>query len=136
METFNTTYLGEYRTEATHVRSSSKLITDAPVDNNGKGEAFSPTDLVATALTSCMLTIMDMTATAHGFSLRHATVKTSKIMASNPRRISEIDIEFDMSSANYSDRERKILQKAAEHCPVAHSIHPDIKVNIVYKFSE
>lgn len=128
METVRTEYKGEYRTEATHVLSSQKIITDAPLDNNGKGEAFSPTDLVAAALGSCMLTIMDMTARAHGFSLVSAKVRTTKVMAANPRRISEIVIEMDLTAGQYSDRERNILETAARHCPVAKSIHPDIKV--------
>lgn len=134
METIRTTYKGDYRTEALHVKSSEKITTDAPIDNNGKGEAFSPTDMVATALTSCMLTIMDMTANAHGFSVGFATAKTTKIMASSPRRISEITIAFDMSEKEYNDKERKILEMAAKHCPVAKSIHPDIKVEVSFNY--
>jgi putative redox protein len=128
METSKTEYLGGYRTQATHLLSSQTIITDAPIDNNGKGEAFSPTDLVATALSSCMLTIMDMTASTHNFSLERAAVKTTKIMASNPRRIAEIIIDFDLKGSSYTNKQKAILENAAKHCPVAKSIHPDIKV--------
>ena len=128
METSKTEYLGGYRTRATHLLSSQTIITDAPIDNNGKGEAFSPTDLVASALSSCMLTIMDMTAGTHNFSLEKALVKTTKIMASNPRRIAEIVIDFDLRGSHYTNKQKAILENAAKHCPVAKSIHPDIKV--------
>lgn len=129
METVKTIYQGEYRTQATHLLSSQSIITDAPTDNNGKGEAFSPTDLVATALGSCMLTIMDMTANTHGFSLDHITVRTTKIMASNPRRIAEIVMDFDFNKEYpYTSKQKVILENAAKYCPVAKSIHPDIKV--------
>lgn len=134
METVRTTYKGDYRTEAVHVLSSQQIITDAPLDNNGKGEAFSPTDLVAAALCSCMLTIMDMTAQAQGFSLGPTTAKTTKVMASAPRRISHIIIEFDLSARSYSDKERKTLEAAARHCPVAKSIHPDIAVDVTFGY--
>jgi len=128
METSKTEYLGGYRTQATHLLSSQTIITDAPLDNNGKGEAFSPTDLVATALSSCMLTIMDITAGNHDFSLEKASVKTTKIMAANPRRITEIIIDFDIRGYSYTNKQKAILENAAKHCPVAKSIHPDIKV--------
>jgi putative redox protein len=132
METIRTEYQGEYRTEATHILSQQKLITDAPLDNNGKGQAFSPTDLVATALTSCMLTLMDMTANTHGFSLGYVSAKTTKVMASAPRRISQIIIVFDLSAAVYTERQKKILKTAADNCPVFKSIHPDIEVQATY----
>lgn len=134
METVRTVYTGDYRTEATHVLSSQKIITDAPVDNNGKGEAFSPTDLVATALCSCMITLMDITAHGKGFSLGEVKAKTTKIMAANPRRISEIIIEFDLTARSYSDKEKAILENAARHCPVAKSIHSDIKVDVSFHY--
>lgn len=134
METIRTTYLGEYRTQATHVLSSQTLITDAPIDNKGKGEAFSPTDLVATALTSCMLTLMDMTANSSGFSLGKVSCKTTKIMASDPRRIARIIIDFDLSQKEYTVRERRILEAAAKNCPVNKSIHPDIQVDVSFNY--
>ncbi len=134
METSKTIYLGGYRTHATHLLSSQTIITDAPVDNNGKGEAFSPTDLVATSLSSCMLTIMDITAVNKGFSLKRADVTTTKVMAANPRRISEIIIDFDLSGGNYTDKQKSILENAARHCPVAKSIHPDIMVKTTFNY--
>lgn len=134
METSKTKYLGGYRTQATHLLSSQTIITDAPLDNNGKGEAFSPTDLVATALSSCMLTLMDITAFNNGFSLKSADVATTKIMAANPRRISEIIIDFDLTGGNYTERQKSILENAAKHCPVAKSIHPDIKVKTTFNY--
>jgi len=134
METSKTEYLGGYRTQATHLLSSQTIITDAPLDNKGKGEAFSPTDLVATALSSCMLTLMDITANNHGFTLEKAKVKTTKVMAANPRRISEVIIDFDLTGGNYSDKQKSILENAAKHCPVAKSIHPDIKVQTTFNY--
>jgi uncharacterized OsmC-like protein len=134
METVRTTYLGGYRTQATHMLSSQQIITDAPLDNNGKGEAFSPTDLVSAALTSCMITLMDITANGKGFSLGDLAAKTTKIMAANPRRISQVIIEFDLSAKQYTERERVILEQSAKHCPVAKSIHPDIKLDVQFHY--
>ncbi len=134
METVKTQYKGGYRTQAIHVQSSSEIITDAPTDNNGKGEAFSPTDLVATALTSCMLTLMDMTAHKYDFSVGKVSAKTTKIMAANPRRISGIIIHFDLSDASYSEQQRTILERAAKTCPVALSIHPDIQLDVQFDY--
>lgn len=134
METVKTTYIGGFRTEAIHLKSGQKIITDAPVDNNGKGEAFSPTDLVAAALASCMITLMDITATGKGFSLGDVEAKTTKIMASDPRRISGIVIDFNLSAKQYSQREKQILEVAARNCPVAKSIHPDIDVDVTFNF--
>lgn len=134
METVITTYKGEYRTEATHVLSSQKIITDAPLDNQGKGEAFSPTDLVAAALTSCMLTLMDITANANGFSLGKVDAKTTKVMASAPRRVAEIIIVFDLGPKTYTDKQKEILERAAHNCPVAKSIHPDIKLDVTFNY--
>ena len=134
METVRTIYKGEYRTEATHVLSSQKIITDAPIDNQGKGEAFSPTDLVAASLASCMLTLMDITANANGFSLGKVQAKTTKVMAAAPRRIAEIIIDFDLSPKTYTDKQKEILERAAHNCPVAKSIHPDIKQDVTFNY--
>jgi len=108
-ETIKTTYIGELRTEVTHVRSGNKLITDAPLDN--KGEAFSPTDLLATSLGSCMLTIMGIAAKEHGFNIDGTKVKIWKIMESNPRCVGEIKIELTFPKKNYSENEKKLLKK-------------------------
>jgi len=127
METTHTIYLGELRTEATHVRSGVKLITDAPPDNQGKGASFSPSDLLATALGSCMLTIMGIAARTHGINIDGTKISITKIMAANPRRVSEVHISFEMPAINYTDKEKSILELAARTCPVALSVHPDIK---------
>jgi putative redox protein len=134
METAKTVYLGELRTEATHVRSGNKIITDAPPDNKGKGEYFSPTDLVATALGSCIFTIMGIAAREHGFSIDGAKCSITKIMAENPRRIGEIKIEFDFTAADYSDKQKKILELCVKTCPVALSLREDLYQNVKLNF--
>ena len=126
-------YLGDLRTESTHLQSGEKIITDAPVDNNGKGEAFSPTDLLATSLGNCMLTIMGMRANDHGIDIDGTTCSIKKVMAANPRRVSEIHAELKLSGT-YSDEEKKILENAALTCPVFFSLHPDIVKNISFSY--
>lgn len=133
MATIETLYLGDLRTEATHVRSGNKIVTDAPVDNHGKGEFFSPTDLVAAALGSCMLTLMDQAAARMNIDLRGTRVEITKVMASDPRRIGEIVIDLYLP-AQYGDKEKTILQRAAETCPVLRSLHPDLKQTITYHY--
>lgn len=133
-ETIKTKYIGELRTEATHVQSKNKLITDAPLDNKGKGEAFSPTDLLATSLGSCMLTIMGISAREHGFNIDGTKVNIWKIMESNPRRVGEIKIEFTFPKNNYSEKEKKFIEKAAFTCPVNLSLHPDLKKTIIFNY--
>lgn len=133
--TITTEYLGQLRTQAEHVRSGNKLITDAPVDNKGKGEYFSPTDLLATSLTSCIFTIMGIKAEAAGFSIDGATAKTWKIMAANPRRVDEIKVEFDFKMCNLTDKQKNILNKLVKASPVPLSVHQELKQNIVLKFS-
>lgn len=136
METVRTKYISDLRTEATHVRSGVKLTTDAPVDNQGKGEFFSPTDLLATSLGSCMLTIMGIAARTHGFNIDGAEVSITKIMGTDPRRVVEIVVELTFPHNNYSAKERKLLELSAKECPVANSLHPDLKQNIIFKFKE
>jgi len=132
MQTSKITYKGNLRTEATHLSSGNVIISDAPVDNHGKGEAFSPTDLLATSLALCMLTIMGIVANNNQIEIIGTEVFVTKIMASNPRRVSEIIVEVNMPKANYSDKEKKLLENAAITCPVAKSLHPDIKQEIVF----
>jgi putative redox protein len=134
MITVSTIYKGNLRTEATHVRSGQSIITDAPLDNNGKGEAFSPSDLLSAALGSCMMTIMGIAANNHGFSIEGTRVEVTKVMASNPRRVSEIQVNIFMPPTAYTDSHRRILEAAAKTCPVALSLHPDINqvLNIHY----
>lgn len=120
-------YLGELRVEATHLASGEIMITDAPIDNNGKGEAFSPTDTVATALATCMLTIMGIRAEKKNLDIQGATAEISKIMDSNPRRISKIEIKITMPKIGIEENFRELLEMAAKSCPVAQSLHPDIE---------
>lgn len=129
------TYEGNLRTVATHINSRNSIETDAPLDNNGKGERFSPTDLVATALASCMLTIMGMKAPALQVDLTGVKVEVEKIMAPDPRRISGLNLTFHFPEGLKTDeKQRVILERAAHTCPVFYSIHPDIKVNVVFNY--
>lgn len=134
METAHTIYLGNLRTKATHLQSGTEIITDAPIDNQGKGEAFSPTDLVATALGSCMMTIMGIAARTHGFNVDGTRLRITKIMKSDPRRIGEVVIDLDFPKIEYTEKQKKILQISAETCPVALSLHPDLKQTVRLNF--
>jgi uncharacterized OsmC-like protein len=125
-------YNGALRTTCTHLQSGQSIITDAPVDNNGKGEAFSPTDLVATALATCMITVMGIKANTNGWNIDGAELHVTKIMASEPRRISEVIVEISMPKGDYDEKTRTILEHTARTCPVAHSLHPDLKQTIVF----
>ena len=135
MTKMKTIYLGNLRTEAEHLQSGNKLVTDAPLDNNGKGEFFSPTDLFATSLGCCMLTIMGMSAETYGFKLDGATVETEKIMGTNPRRIVEIHLDINFpKDANYTDQQKRVIEAAARTCPVANSLSPEIKKIINFNY--
>ena len=134
METLKIKYVGDLRTEALHIASGANLITDAPLDNHGRGEAFSPTDLLCSALGSCMLTIMGIAANAHQFELKGAEVKVTKIMASQPRRVGEIIVDFHFPDLSFSDKQLKILEQAAYTCPVYLSLHPEIIKTIRFNF--
>jgi putative redox protein len=126
-------YKGNLRTEATHLQSQTLIETDAPVDNHGKGERFSPTDIVATALGSCMLTIMGIKARDMQVNLEGTTIEIKKIMADNPRRIGGIEVLFTFPNSIQTDeKQRAVLERAALTCPVAKSIHPDIQVNVQF----
>lgn len=128
MHTAEVIYLGNLRTSATHVRSGNSMLTDAPVDNQGKGEYFSPTDTVATAVATCMLTTMGIAANAHGIALDDCRADSTKFMAANPRRISKVEINIYFSpEIIYTEKQRHILELAAKSCPVALSLHPDIE---------
>ena len=126
-------YLGDLRTSAIHIASAKNIITDAPIDNQGKGEAFSPTDTVATALASCLLTIMGIKARDLNVDIKNTTAEVAKTMASKPRRISEIQITVNFTKS-YDQRIKKILEKAALACPVSNSLHPDLKQNILFNW--
>ena len=128
MATSKVTYLGGLRTQAIHLQSGTEIITDAPVDNQGKGEAFSPTDLLATSFANCMLTIMGIAALTHEIDMDGTTVEVTKVMAAEPRRVAEIHVNFSFpKKEEYSDKQKKILEHAALTCPVHYSLHPDIK---------
>ena len=135
MATVETVYLGELRTEATHVRSGEKIITDAPVDNQGKGEAFSPTDLLATALGSCMLTVMGIAAREQKVSIDGTTCSITKNMGTEPRRVAEVQITFNFPANDYTDKVKIILERAAHTCPVSKSLHPDLKETLVFNWA-
>lgn len=133
MATIKTIYLGDLRTEITHVQSGNKVITDAPTDNNGKGEYISPTDMVAAALGSCMMTLMAIAARRLEIELKGTRIEIQKVMAADPRRIAEIRLDFYFPG-EYSEKDRKILERAAETCPVGKSLHPDLKQVVNYHY--
>ncbi len=134
MTTISSRYAGNLRTEATHLASGNTIITDAPVDNNGRGEAFSPTDLVGAALGSCMMTIMGIVAERNQIDLEGMNLQITKIMAAQPRRIAEIILTFTMPSKPYSEKERALLENAARTCPVALSLHPDVVQTVEFVY--
>jgi len=126
-------YLGELRTSSMHLQSGTEILTDAPTDNHGRGEAFSPTDLVTNSLATCMITIMAIKARDMDLELKGTTAEVTKIMAAEPRRISEIHINFEMN-LDADDKTKTILERAAMTCPVYHSLHPDIKKMIIFNW--
>ena len=127
-------YVGELRTESTHLKSSNVIITDAPTDNNGKGNAFSPTDLVASALCSCMTTVMGICANKNQFDLPNSTAHITKVMSSNPRRISKIIVEINFDSNNLSEQNIEKLIAVAKGCPVAQSLSSDLVQEVRFNF--
>lgn len=135
MSTSKVEYLGNLRTEATHLQSGTKIITDAPVDNCGKGESFSPTDLVVTAYASCMLTIIGIFCDNNGLKFENGSATITKVMASAPRRISEIHIEMDLKGNGWNEKEQVQVTRAAKACPVAHSVHDEILIVIDFTFA-
>jgi putative redox protein len=134
MVTMTATYLGELRTEATHLKSGNKIITDAPPDNNGKGEAFSPTDLTCASLNSCMMTLMGMLANRENIDLRGMRSEIVKIMAANPRKIAEIQITFTHENLQATELQKEKLRRAALTCPVALSLDNSIKQTVEFNF--
>ena len=128
MATSRVTYIPFLRTSAVHEKSGSVIETDAPTDNNGKGELFSPTDLVATALSSCILTIIGIYCEANKINFTGAETEVTKIMESNPRRIGEIILKMDFSANNWDDKTFEKVMRAGKACPVAHSLNENIKI--------
>ena len=133
MPTSEVTYLGDLRTSSVHLQSGNTIITDAPLDNNGKGEAFSPTDTVANSLASCMFTVMGIKARDLGVDFSGSKAQVTKIMAAEPRRISEIHVVFQMNLSP-NDKTKAILERTAMTCPVHYSLHPDIKREIIFNW--
>ena len=133
MATSKVTYLGDLRTSSIHLVSGSEIISDAPIDNNGKGEAFSPTDTVANALASCMFTVMGIKARDLDVDFSNSTAEVTKVMGTDPRRITEIHVTFDMN-ITVSEKDKTILERTAMTCPVFNSLHPDIKKEVVFNW--
>ena len=127
-------YIGDLRTKAEHLKSGVVWNTDAPVDNMGKGESFSPTDMLATALGSCMLTIMGIKANQHNLDIKNTKVEVRKKMGENPRMISKIELKIIFSN-DIEIKYRKLLERAAHQCPVSKSIHPNIDESVEFIYS-
>ncbi|AWG25632.1 OsmC family protein [Flavobacterium kingsejongi] len=131
--TSKVTYLGDLRTSSIHINSGSEIISDAPLDNNGKGEAFSPTDTVANALASCMMTVMGIKARDMGVDFTGSTAAVTKHMQADPRRISKIEIVFEMTLAA-DEKTKTILERTALTCPVHQSLHPEIEKVVTFNW--
>jgi len=128
MATAKIEYLGELRTQCTHVSSGTQIQTDAPVDNKGRGECFSPTDLVATAYGSCMLTIMGIYCQEHGIPMAHGTMEVTKIMDANPRRIGKLLFTIDLTQNNWDQATAEKVIRAGKACPVAKTLGDNVEV--------
>ena len=135
MTTAKVTYQGDLRTQSIHLQSNNQIITDAPTDNHGKGEAFSPTDLLASSLASCMLTIMGIKADSMALDISGTTAEVTKVMTTEPRRVSEVHLEIQFQQS-FDARTQKVLEQAALTCPVAKSIHPDIQQVVKFHYAE
>jgi putative redox protein len=134
MKTSEVIYLGDIRTEAIHLLSKNRILTDGPIDNHGKGEAFSPTDLLATSLACCMLSIMGIVAQRDEIDLEGTRADVTKVMAANPRRVSEVIVEITFISNTFTPKQKQILENAALTCPVAQSLHPNITQTIRFNY--
>jgi len=132
MVTINTIYLGELITGSTHLHSGVEIITDAPLDNHGKGQAFSPTDLIALALGTCMITTIAVRYS--NINIVGTQMNISKKMTSHPRRIFEIVLEFYFTNKNYSDEQKANIEDAALNCPVAKSLHDKLKQTVIFNY--
>ena len=134
MSTSRIKYKGQLRTEFEHLKSGVKVISDAPTDNHGKGEAFSPTDMVATSLGTCMITIMGIVADKNQIPFENCTAEVTKVMGSNPRRISEIHINLSLAGNELNDSQKEQLEIAAKNCPVAKSLSSDIEQVLSFSY--
>lgn len=135
MEKLTVNYEGKLRTNLLHHRSNSIINTDAPIDNNGRGSFFSPTDLLAASLASCMLTVVGIAAEKNGFSIDKSTAEVEKHMQSNPRKIEEIKIKLRLNAQKYNEKEKRIIEKAAINCPVALSLSKNLKQTIEFIYA-
>lgn len=133
MSTSKVIYKGDLRTESTHLQSGTIILTDAPTDNHGRGEAFSPTDMVANSLATCMFSIMGIKAKAMDIQIEDSTAEVTKIMQAEPRKISEIIVSFEMNAVA-DEKSKTILERAAMTCPVFLSLHPDIKKTVSFNW--
>ena len=136
METSRVTYTGDLRTEALHVKSGQVFITDAPTDNQGRGEAFSPTDLLATSLGACAITVVGIASRTHGFNVDGTSIKITKIMATEPRRVGEVIVEFNFPPIKYSEKEKAIIHHTINTCPVSHSLNANLKQTFILNFQD
>jgi putative redox protein len=127
-------YMGDLRTQAVHLKSGQSVTTDAPTDNQGKGEAFSPTDLVSSALSSCMMTIMGQVASREGVNLKGLKTEVVKVMSANPRKIAEIKITFTHPNLQATEVQKQKLKNAAITCPVALSLAESLKQTVLFNF--
>lgn len=135
MDTAHIEHLGSLRTEATHVRSGQRIITDAPVDNKGRGEAFSPTDLLAASLATCAITTMDIAATGRGIVLKGLKARVVKHMLADPRRVGRVEVHIEMNGAGLGPDIRELLEAIGRGCPVARSLHPDLEQDMRFSYS-
>ena len=133
MNTFEIKYLGDLRTSSTHLDSGSEIYTDAPKDNHGLGEAFSPTDMLCSALASCILTIMAIAVEKNGVDIKDAKAVVKKTMGNNPRRIAKIDVDLIFPN-EYDSKTKTILERAAFNCPVHHTLSKSVEKNISFKY--
>lgn len=134
MDTAHIKYLGGLRTEAVHLRSGEKIITDAPLDNHGKGAAFSPTDLMSTSLACCMMTLMGIAAESKNIPLNGLQARVVKHMAAGPRRVERIELHFELDGKELDERQRSILEHAARTCPVAMSLREDLVQEVSFTY--
>lgn len=136
MTMIKATYLGDLQVECEHLLSGTKIITNPPVDNNGNGVSFSPTDLCATSLAACMMTIMGMYAKNAEIDITGTEVEVTKQMKPDPRRIAEIEVVFNMPAKEYTDKDKKVLERAAHTCPVHFSLHPEMERKITFNWKD
>ncbi len=135
MDTALITYSGELRTDAKHVRSGQHIVTDAPVDNKGKGSAFSPTDLLATSLATCMITTIGIMADGKGIGIDAMEARVIKHMASDPRRVQRVEIHLNVKGSDLGEKEKLIIERTARTCPVAVSLHADLVIDLRIEFN-